>query len=429
MRSARRPSHALREPTSARYLLLAALLLVTPETSRAEPAAHPTALTERDVVARALGRAPLTDVIEGEVAVEEGRGRAAGTRPNPQLSYAREQTFGAFGSTESYLSVSQVIDLGARRGWLRKAGDARARAARRQGEAARLATAAEARLRFYAVLHREGRVAILEGWIGRIDQALSIVSRREQRGDAAVYDRRRLDRERAIATARLEKERAALERAIARLQALLGIGGSPASVDAVGTLLPRDEPGDPGSPRAGSGRRPDLLAQDLYLEAASHDRTAASRWWAPELRLEGGWKGVDLGPQGRTDGFVLGASLSVPLWDELEGLSRAAEGEARAARGRRALLQTGLEGELGGARAEAVRLRRAAVRFREEIAAVSRDLVRIASAGYEGGELGLLELLDAFRGAVEDSLSALDLEHAARRARIQLDRLSGGRLP
>lgn len=398
-------------------------------TASAQEADAPAALTERDVVSSALQRAPLTDAIEGEVAIEEGRGRAASAYPNPQLSYMREQTFGTFGTGEDYLSVAQVIDLGNRRGLHGEAGDARARAARREGDASRLAIVAEARLRFYEVLYRQDRVAALEGWLARIAEALAIVTRREQRGDAATYDRRRLERERAVATGRLETERAALERASARLRALLVAGAGVASARVTGTLLPEDEPVALASLRASSSSRPDLLALDLRIEAASLDRTAASRWWMPDLRLEGGWKGVDLGRQGRTDGFLLGASLSIPLWDQSSGLARIAEGEARAARGRRALLESELDGELGGARSEAVRLRRAATEFREQSGAASGDLVRIASAGYEGGELGLLELLDAYRGAADDSLSALDMEHAARRARIELDRLTGAGLP
>lgn len=398
-------------------------------TASAQEADAPAALTEREVVARALERPPLTDAIEGEVEIEEGRGRAASAYPNPQLSYMREQTFGTFGTGEDYLSIAQIIDLGNRRGLHGEAGDARARAARREGDATRVTIAADARVRFYEVLYRQDRVAALEGWTLRIDEALAIVTRREQRGDAATYDRRRLERERAVATGRLETERAALERARARLQALLARGAGGASVRVTGTLMPESDPAGLPTLRATSGSRPDLLALDLRIEAASLDRTAASRWWVPDLRLEGGWKGVDLGRQGRTDGFLLGASLSIPLWDQSSGLARVAEGEARAARGRRALLESELDGELGGARSEAVRLRRAAAEFREQTTAASGDLVRIASAGYEGGELGLLELLDAYRGAADDSLSALDMEHAARRARIEIDRLTGAGLP
>lgn len=429
MRSACHHVCPSRKPTVARFFVVAMATLLFAAIASAQEADLPAALTERDVVSRALQRAPLTDAIEGEVEIEEGRGRAASAYPNPQLSYMREQTFGTFGTGEDYLSIAQIIDLGNRRGLHGEAGDARARAARREGDATRVTIAADARVRFYEVLYRQDRVAALEGWTLRIDEALAIVTRREQRGDAATYDRRRLERERAVATGRLETERAALERARARLQALLARGAGGASVRVTGTLMPESDPAGLPTLRATSGSRPDLLALDLRIEAASLDRTAASRWWVPDLRLEGGWKGVDLGRQGRTDGFLLGASLSIPLWDQSSGLARVAEGEARAARGRRALLESELDGELGGARSEAVRLRRAAAEFREQTTAASGDLVRIASAGYEGGELGLLELLDAYRGAADDSLSALDMEHAARRARIEIDRLTGAGLP
>lgn len=415
-----------RKPTIARcfHPLLTLFLAVTAQAQDAETRAP---LTEREVVARALQRAPLTDAIEGGVAVEEGRGRAASAYPNPQLSYMHEQTFGALGTGEDYLSLAQTIDLGNRRGLQGDAGEARARAARKEGEASRMAVAADARLRFYELLYRQDRVAALEGWLARIDQALAIVTRREQRGDAATYDRRRLERERAVATGRLETEHAALERARARLGALLGQGAT--APRAAGMLRPESDPAALPTLRASAGSRPDLLALGFRIEAASLDRAAASRWWVPDLRLEGGWKGVYLGALGRTDGFLLGASLSLPLWDQSSGLAGIADGEARAARGRRALLESELDGELRGARLEAVRLRRAAAQFREQTTATSGDLMRIASAGYQGGELGLLELLDAYRGAADDSLSALEVEHAARRARIELDRLTGAGLP
>jgi len=429
MNAARHLVRSSRKPTVARCFTVAMVTLFFAATARAQDADVPAALTEHDVVSHALERAPLTDAIEGEVAIEEGRARVAGAYPNPQLSYLREQTFGTFGTGEDYLSVAQVIDLGNRRGLHGEAGDARARAARREGDSSRLAIAAEARLRFYEVLYRQERVAALEEWVSRVDEALAIVTRREQRGDVATYDRRRLERERAVATGRIETERAALERASAQLRAMLGTVAGVAGVRVTGRLLPEDEPVALASLRDSISSRPDLLALDLRIEAASLDRTAASRWWVPDLRLEGGWKGVDLGRQGRTDGFLLGASLSIPLWDQSSGLARIAEGEARAARGRRALLESELEGELAGARAEAVQLQRAGMAFREQTGAASGDLVRIASAGYEGGELGLLELLDAYRGAADDSLSALDMEHAARRARIELDRLTGAGLP
>ncbi len=418
-----------RNPSVPRCFAALMLALLFPRNTPAQQTDAPVALTEAEVVARVLARAPLHDAIEGNVVIEEGRGLAAKAYPNPQLSYMREQTFGSFGTAEDYLSIAQIFDLGNRRGLYGEAGDARARAARREGESSRLLIAADARLRFYETLYRQARAVALEAWLVRIEDALAIVTRREQRGDAAKYDRRRLERERTVATGRVKMERAALERARAGLQALLATGAGGGRLDVTGTLLPDSDPAALPSLRAASRARPDLLGLDLRIEAAAREQTAASRWWAPDLRLEGGWKGVDLGRQGRTDGFLLAASLSLPFWDQWAGLSRMAEGQARATRGRRALLEGELLGTVDGARAEAAGLRHAAAEFREQATVISADLVRIASAGYEGGELGLLELLDAYRGAADDALTALDMELAARRARIELDRLTGAGLP
>jgi outer membrane protein, heavy metal efflux system len=392
----------------------------------AQDASVESGLTERDAITRALSRAGLSELIEGSAAAEEGRARSASVYPNPELNYAREQTFGSSGSTEDYFSLSQTIDLGGRRSLRGEAGDIRAQAVRREGESTRLDVASDVRTRFYNVLHRQLRVRSLDSWLGHVTNVLEAVRKREARGDVASYDRRRLEREQNLAKARLAAERAAHERARARLQSLTG-GGVVANL--VGVLMPPSDPEALSELRATTRSRPDILALDAQLRALDVEQRAATRWWAPELKLEGGWKGVSLPGNVRTDGFILGAGLTLPLWDRNRGVARTTEGEAHAARGTRRLLESELEGELIGARSEAVQLRAAASEFRHELSSVSPDLVRMATLGYEGGEQGILELLDAYRGAADDELTALDLEYDARRSRIELDRLTGARLP
>ena len=75
------------------------------------------------------------------------------------------------------------------------------------------------------------------------------------------------------------------------------------------------------------------------------------------------------------------------------------------------------------------RLIQAAQRFRRDAVGESVALIRTAEAGYVGDELGILELLDAYRGAFDDEMTALDLEFASRRARIELDLVTGGNAP
>jgi len=428
-----------RKPSIGRYLVTVivgtALARAVPSTALAEEptpsladddVAPSITLTEEEVVRQALARPSLADALGGAVDVERGAAVTLATHPNPQLSYLREQTFGSLGTGEDYISLSQVLDIGNRRRLRSNAAKRRAVAIEREGEAVHAEIAADARLRFYEVLHRQHRAAALRTFISQIDAALGIVARREARGDAALYDRRRLERESAIASDRLEAELAALEHARARLAALLdGSVDAEAHVAVAGELLPTTEPPTLPDLRRTASTRPDLRALDARGEAAAFERRAAGRWWVPDLRIEGGWKGVAVARQGRTDGFLLGAVVSLPLWNTSAGLSRVADGETRAARGRRELLEAELLGEITGLRAEAVRLAATARRARERSAATSNDLIRIASTGYEGGELTVLELLDAYRGAADDELAALELATAARRARIELDRAVG----
>lgn len=419
------------KPTIARFFVpLALTIAVGPAVVLADDGSWDrasTRLTESDAVERAVGRGALTDALAGAVDAERGAALTAGAYPNPQVSYLREQTFGALGTGEDYLSLSQVIDLGNRRGLRRKAGERRAKAVELEGDAVRIEIAAQARHRFFEVLRREQRIATLSAWLVRIDEALDVVSRRAARGDAATYDRRRLERESIVARSRLASELAALEHARARLAAIVGIPVERASgIDAVGELLPPPPSDAPTALRDDAARRPDLLAWDRRSEAASIDRRSAKRRWLPDLRLDGGWKGVAYPGQGRSDGFLAGAVLTLPIWDRSLGLRRSADAETRIARGRRELLAAELAGETTGLHRASLQLHRAAREFRSASVVASTDLVRIATAGYEGGEMTVLELLDAYRGAAEDALAAVDLDHAARQMRIEITRATGG---
>ena len=414
------------KPIAARLLLLLCLCL-NAVPAFAAPDASP--LTEESAVRLALSRASLADIAKGGLSVAEGQANAAGTYDNPELAYLREELSGASATVEETLSVSQRFDLGNRRGLREEAGQARVSAVRRQEEAARLAVAAEARERFYEVIFRQGRVAALAEWVERVQQAREMVLRREQRGDAAAYELRRIDRERVVADTWLASEQAGLERAGARLEALLDGGGSGASTRASGSLLPESKPMGLEALQAATAWRPDLLALGFELEAADLEGRAAARWWIPDLRLEAGWKTADSGNQGRADGVLVGATFELPLWDQASAMARVAAGASQAARGQRALLESELRAELAGLHAEAERLHEVATRFGEQSGAASSDLVRMATLGHAGGEFTLLELLDAYRGATDDALRALELALAARTARIELDRLSGSGLP
>jgi outer membrane protein TolC len=64
-------------------------------------------------------------------------------------------------------------------------------------------------------------------------------------------------------------------------------------------------------------------------------------------------------------------------------------------------------------------------RYRASAGEAVESLLAVARLGYEEGELGILELLDAVRQSLDGRLKELELAASARRAAIELDRVVG----
>jgi cobalt-zinc-cadmium efflux system outer membrane protein len=422
-----------KKPIASRFLapFLVAAAICVESVARAEepaPPSAPAALTEAEALRRGLARPALRDAIAADADLARADETAAGIWPNPVLSYSHEETYGSTAaSSEDYAFITQSIDVSGRRGLRVDAAGRRVDAAALRGASRRAAVAAEIRMRFYTVLHVQKRVAAIEVWLVRTSSASDTVGRRERAGDVSGYDRLRLERERASARARLDLEHAALERGRARLASVVGSAAAfdPSSLRVAGDLLPSSPLAPLGTAVARAGSHPDLGAIAAEAEAAELEGDAADRAWVPDLALGGGVKTVGLTEE-RVTGFLVVASLSLPIFDRDQDEALRAAARARAARARLELERTELAGETRGAWVESSALAEAARRFRTESVPAAADVVRTAEAAYAGGEIGILELLDAYRGALEAELGALELEWGARRARIELDRALGG---
>ncbi len=408
------PSSPRSTPTLARCLIAAGLLV---------PAAASAQLTEEEAVQRALARPEVRDLVEGDVDAARGDAIRAGLWPNPVLSFTREETRGGpAGARDDLALLTQTFDISGRRGLRADAASRRVEATRARGAFARLALEIEVRVRFHELLAAERRVAATAESLRRLEALSAAVGRRQAAGDASGYDRGRLERERASIAARAAVEGASLTRARARLGGLLGTQGAPT---VAGELLP------PGPPPALDGlasriaSRPDLRALAEEAEAGTLEARAGGRGWVPELTLSGGLKASTVQDE-RLSGFAVGLSLPFPLFDRSQDEALRGGGRARSARARLALETDAATAELRGLHAQATALAEAARRFQAEALETSRRLIATADAAYRGGELGILELVDAHRGALEAELQALELELTARRARLDLDLVTGG---
>jgi len=194
------------------------------------------------------------------------------------------------------------------------------------------------------------------------------------------------------------------------------------SLEAEGTLEPRGELPDAEAAREMARARGDLVALEAEAERADAQARAASRRAVPEPTLILGAKNSEFGGVDDT-GAIAGISFSIPLFDHGQGTRAVATSEAALLRAQRDALAQRAESEAESALAEAVALREAEKAYR--VAGNPEELVTIARAAYEAGEMRILELLDAYRTALSARVKAIELSAGARRAEVELSRALG----
>lgn len=401
--------------------LLSMALLALPLLAWAQ-AAPTLSLDEAEAVRLGLARSNLHDLERGNVQVAEADALAAGLSPNPTLGYARDRRQGAPGSTEETWQVAQTFDISGRRELRSEAANRRVDAATAINLLRRNEVAAEIRRRFHETLFNQETIRATEIWVERFARAESIVDKLASAGEASGYDRRRLARERQTAEARLSAERAGLDRSSESLAVLIGVPGK--TIVNLNGALPPASPLPLNDALARLERRPDIQALFLRAEAANLEGRAAARGWLPDVTVGAGPKYTDNGVS-RENGAVITLSMPLPLFDRQQAGEKRAAAEALNARAEYGLARARAEGDLRGLHRQMERLTTAAADYRAHAVAETPELLRIAEAAYRGGESSLLELLDAYRGALDAEITALGLEWKARQARIEYDLLTG----
>jgi outer membrane protein, heavy metal efflux system len=410
-----------KKPTYGRcfWSLIVACLLATPVVSLAQGPGYSPArvLSEVEAVRLGLARPEVESLFEGEIDVARSYVLAARRLPNPAVSYAREDSKSATtGSLEDFFWLTQRVDLSGRRGLHTEAAQRRVDATGYETERRRLEIEAEIRRRFFEALYRETRIQVVRHWSERMQTVAGIVRRQEAAGEVSAYDGRRVNREQAGAEARLQTEEASLANASERLRAFIGAEGTSPEYRVSGSLLPSVFPSRDAF-LAALAARPDLQGLEQQAAAAALDQKAAGRWWIPEITLGPGVKQVSEGSHQDT-GPMVSATISLPVFDRNEPEASRAKAEAQVARNKRSLAWVEAVGDVRGLWQQAQALTEAAHRLRERAVNHAPELVRTAEAAYQGGETGILELLDAYRSTLEAELQALELELSARQAGI-----------
>jgi cobalt-zinc-cadmium efflux system outer membrane protein len=374
----------------------------------------PNVLTEDDAVRIAQASQSVVALSAAQLDLARSAVERERRWPNPTLDYTRE----AAGETEQFLTLSQSFDFSGRRAMRRRAAELRVEATQQEVAGQELDLARIVRSEFSRAANQQDLVRALTEWSNRIGAAAETAARLQAGGEVSGYDRRRLERERIGAEARLAAERGALIAAQRRLAGLLGVE----QLDGV-TLQRPTPPTIPADAEltARIEQRPDVLAIARRIEAATLDAQTAQRWRVPLFDLTAGMKNSSA-----DSGAILGAGVSLPIFNRNQDELLRANAELAILNAQRTLLVARTRGEVSGLAAEARELRNAVRLFREEALPTSNRLTATAEAAYRGGEVGILELLDAYRTALDAEIEAAELEQRAREAEIDLTRALGG---
>ncbi len=378
--------------------------------------------TETSVVQKFLEQSPYAREARARAAIAQAEAKGRSLYANPSFNYTRE---GA-GLTE-FFQAEQAIPINGRLKLLRQAGDSAVRATEAEGAFDIWQARTSLRLTFYQLLAAQERERVYSTGLKEIENVVRVLRDREREGEGSKFDRMRTERERAELLAELALVRAEMELERSRLVAFLPPATEIATVAGqIETVLgPLD--GTTLVQRA-MGAREDFRAEQRRLEQFRLEERAADRLKIPEPLLNAGFKRADVGQNRIANGGVVGVTVPLPLFNkgQAEVARYSAEQERISAR-LQILTQRIRAAVEGTVRAFNVRVQ-ARDRYRQELADSGPELIRIATVAYQEGEIGVLQLLDAYRSQRQAQLRMLDIQAAVKEAQIELERVVGEEL-
>lgn len=403
-------------------------------TASAEPTSRGAKLTRGDMLARV--KQENLSLLAAKHRVSEARAEvvSSGVWTNPNVSFSSILlTHGAVtgGKTELVAAVDQVLPIAGQPGLKRDVAKGFLTAEERAFEGTVWQLASDAKVAYLELQRAEARATAIRKGLDDLGRVEAIVKERTAAGAGSAYDLVRVSAERS----KLEGRRAQADVEVTAAQANLALAiGKSVDARTVAVADPIDEPPDAPSDvdalvRRAIAQRPEVGSARARADASELRITALKRQYVPSPDLSVGYGRYFnvAGTPGHPDGgaLVLGLSLPIPLLDHGQGTvdrGVAAAAEERANRDATELsIQRQVEQASAamGVRVEAWR------RFRDVGAKDLPRLRQIAELSYKEGKATILELLDAYATSLDGAERTIELQVAAARSALDLERAVG----
>ncbi len=397
--------------TRYRVALVIAVMATLPSGLRAQER------TEQEIVEAIVGDGPRARAIRVASDVVALAQAARRVFPNPAANYTRE---GA-GFTE-FFQVDQSLPAFGLRSALERAGVAAGEAAEAERDARLWQLRSDAHDAVARLRASYERLQAARSLVGLVEGLIGVLTTREREGEGSRFDRLRAQQE--LVDAQQVVMTAAVEHAEARsaLAALLPPGSmvpenvSPrtrsTAVDSIDALLARSATG-----------RAELRALQAAARQYSLEAEVARRATGVAPTFTAGLKRADDAGKTRSGG-VVSISVGVPLFNRGAGDAARWEAERSRAEFERAAVEAEIRGQITRA-SEALTLRRQNAPAVAASVSSADELIAIADVAYREGDIGIVQLVDAYRTAARARGRALDASLNLSLAEIALERAVG----
>jgi outer membrane protein, heavy metal efflux system len=382
-------------------------------------------LTEAELIRRLHDQNVQIRALRARFPELEAQARALSIPPAPSVAYNRES---AAGTSEEFFLLEQVLPLSRRSTFLRRAGEAGVGAEEARVRQLVHELESDLRLAYCDLRLAEEKRAALSESSQRIAEVLRIVRERERAGESSSFDRIRVERELAEIQSELLELEVTRAEARNRIGSLVSSDGNMGDFRAADALtIPDTLPALPELLARALKARGDLTAFDGRQRLLELEREAARRLRYPEPVISAGVKKTSVA--GIADsGPVISVTVPLPLVGRSKSEERVVVLAMERNVGERAALETVVTSGVRAAHAAAENRRKLFADYSRLVQTPGYELTRIAEIAYQEGEQRILEVLDAYRTVLRSELRALELKAAARKAVLQLERITGERI-
>jgi outer membrane protein, heavy metal efflux system len=319
----------------------------------------------------------------------------AGLLPNPSFKYNIESVENGKRETEEIYSVSQPVDIVRKRGLRKDVARKKRDAERFLYEQEKLNGLAELRKTYYRILYLTEDQKSVEGILDTFTDVRQKTEERLRAGDIAEVELLKISNESSRLVRLLDSLKAEIVAEKRKLATMLNMEMEDIQLNGYFTPSTHGYSRDELVAKALDNSN-DIKAAGAELDAAADSVTLSRKEALSPIEIEAGYKRLT----GGFNGFALGFSIPLPLFNKNQGGTASAKAELEADRLKLEQLKRRTADEISAQTERAAFINKRLGQLSSQLK-IADEITRSVRTAYDEGEIALIELFDAVRSERE----------------------------